>query len=199
VSPETGIALFHLGSGTWSFRPNLVADEGWEYGARLDVTPWWGTDPNLVQFGLDLTVQAGTGATDYGRSSLTARLAVPLPSDLRLGLEAGGGSSVGSPSAQRLWYLGGTSTLRGYDPRAMGGDSYLRGRAELARRFSFGAVSLFSDAGWAGPRSAFDLDQALYSVGTGLSIIDGLVRFDAAWGLNGPRRFRFDAYLDAIL
>jgi hypothetical protein len=39
----------------------------------------------------------------------------------------------------------------------------------------------------------------LYSLGTGVSILDGLVRLDAAWGLRAPTSFRFDMYLDAIL
>ena len=90
-------------------------------------------------------------------------------------------------------------TLRAFDPRQRGGTSFGRARAELARGFSFGAVSLFSDYAWAGLREGFSLDDGLSSVGTGLSILDGLLRFDAAWGLRLPRTFRFDLYLDAIL
>ncbi len=81
----------------------------------------------------------------------------------------------------------------------MGGGSYGRARGELARTFSFGAVSLFADYGWAGVRDEFDVHNGFYSAGLGLSILDGLVRLDSAWGLKRPRGFRFDIYLDAIL
>lgn len=199
VGVETDFALFHAFSDTWAFRPNLLADRGWEYGGLVELTPWWGTDPNLTQGGLDLTLQGATGDFDYARAALVGRLIVPLPARLRVALEAGGGTVWGSPSAHRLWYLGGPSTLRGYTPRALGGQSFGRARAELARGLSVGRVAVFSDVGWAGDRSDIDLDDALYSIGVGLSILDGLIRFDAAWGLRSPREFRFDAYLDQIL
>jgi hemolysin activation/secretion protein len=100
---------------------------------------------------------------------------------------------------QRLWYVGGPTTLRGYHPRALGGTSFGRARAELARGFSFGRLSLFTDLAWAGERDDVRFDDALHSVGVGLSILDGLIRLDGAWGLRSPRDFRFDVYLDQIL
>jgi hemolysin activation/secretion protein len=118
---------------------------------------------------------------------------------MRIALEVGAGTTWGSPSVQRIWHLGGPSTLRGYDPLATSGESFGRGRAELARSFSFGRLSVFSDLGWAGDHRDARLDDALQSVGIGMSILDGLIRFDGAWALDGPRDFRFDAYLDQIL
>ena len=193
---ETDFALFD-----WSnaFRPALPADEGWEYGGIVRLTPWWGTDPFLAQGGLDLTVQGGVGDVEYVRSSLLARVVFPLPEDMRLGLEAGAGTMWGTPSTQRLWYLGGARSLRGYDPIVTSGTSFWRGRAELARTFDFGSASLFSDVGWAGDREAVHLEDALLSLGLGFSILDGLIRMDGAYGLRAPRGFRFDLYLDAIL
>jgi hypothetical protein len=199
VKVETDFALFHIASDSWAFRPNLVAGRGWEYGGAVELTPYWGTDPNLVQGGLDLALQGATGDFEYARTALVGRLVFPLPARLRFALEAGAGSVWGSPSPQRLWYVGGPTTLRGYQPRAAGGDSFGRGRAELARGFSFGRVSLFSDWAWAGPRSDIDFGDGLYSIGAGLSILDGLIRLDGAWGLRAPRDFRFDVYLDQIL
>jgi len=72
-------------------------------------------------------------------------------------------------------------------------------RAELAKTFSFGAVSVFSDVGWAGDRDRMRWKDSLYSVGSGLSLLDGLIRVDAAWGLRAPKGLRLDVYLDAIL
>jgi hypothetical protein len=89
--------------------------------------------------------------------------------------------------------------LRGYGPRTAAGGSFARARAELARAYSFGSVSLFSDYGWAGARSDLELSDGFYSIGAGVSLLDGLIRFDGAYGLVEPRDFRFDFYLDAIL
>jgi hypothetical protein len=199
VEAETSFSLLHATSDTWSFRPNIAADEGWEYGTSLELTPYWGSDPNLAQGGLDLLVQAGTGDFEYARSSLGAHVVLPLPARLRFALEAAAGTSWGSPSVQRLWHLGGPSTIRGYDPRVASGQSFGRARAELARGESFGRISVFSDVGWAGDRRDVRWDDALQSVGIGLSILDGLIRFDGAWAIREPDGFRFDAYLDQIL
>jgi hypothetical protein len=199
VEVETAFSLFHATSDTWTFRPNIAADESWEYGASMEISPWWGTDPNLTQGGLDVFLQGGLGDFEYARSSLVGSLVFPLPARMRFALEAGVGTSWGSPSVQRLWYVGGPSTLRGYDARVAGGQSFGRARVELARGESFGRIALFSDLGWAGDRNDVRFDDAFYSVGVGLSLLDGLIRFDGAWGLVSPKEFRFDAYLDQIL
>jgi hypothetical protein len=199
VRAETDFALFRIRSDSWHFRPNLAAERGWEFGGGIDLTPYWGSDPNLVQGGLDLTVQAAAGDFEYARSALVARLVVPLPARLRVALEAGAGTAWGAPSVQRLWTVGGPGTLRGYEPLARAGTSFWRGRAELARGESFGRLALFSDVGWAGERGSVRWDDALYSVGVGVSILDGLIRLDGAWGLRSPRDFRLDFYLDQLL
>lgn len=193
---ETDFALFDWRS---AFRPGLPADEGWEYGALVHLSPWWGSDPFLAQGGLDLMVQGGVGDFEYVRTSLLARMILPLPDRLRLGLEAGAGTTWGSPSMQRLWYTGGARTLRGYDPVVAAGTSFWRGRAELSRGFDFGSVAIFSDMAWAGDRDTVRLDDALHSVGAGFSILDGLIRMDGAYGLRAPKGFRLELYLDGIL
>jgi len=202
---QTEFALFQFWKDDWTYRPNLETDEGWEYGGEVAVNPWWGTDPRLAQGGFDLYLQGGRFAhtdapsDDYARASLLGRAVMPLPSSLRLAVEAGGGTSAGAPTAQRQWYVGGPRTLRGYDPRLAGGTAFVRGRAEVAKAFDFGSVALFSDWAWAGDRESIDLSQGFTSVGAGLSIIDGLIRIDGGWGLDDPTSFRLDLYLDAIL
>ncbi len=196
---ETDFAVFKLRSDTFHFRDNLAADEGWVYGGQVAITSWWGSDPNLVQGGLELTAEAVTGDFEYARIKLVARLAVPLPSDLHLGLEAGAGEGWGNLTEQRMWHLGGPSSLRGYHPRRLTGTSFVRARGELARAYSFAWVSLFTDVGWAGESESYRFEDALYSAGVGLAVVDGLIRLDSAWGLRRPRAFRLDLYLNAIL
>lgn len=196
---ETTFSLFNFWRDGWAFRPNIAADRGWEYGAQIDVTPWWGSDPMLAQGGFDLTVQGGVGDVEYARTSLVGTAIVPLPAQLRLAVEAGGGTSWGAPSVQRMWYVGGPRTIRGYDPLTAGGADFARGRVELARTASFGAVSVFSDFGWAGDFDSFGWDDGFTSIGVGTSLLDGILRLDAAYGLDADNPFRIDFYLDGIL
>lgn len=195
----TEFAVFQFWKDGWAFRPNIVADEGWEYGAVLDVNPWWGSDPLLTQGGFDLMVQAGSGMSKYGRASLIGRLILPVPLGMRLAVETGGGTSWGDPTVQRLWYVGGSRTLRGFVPRIAGGEDFTRARLEIAKTFTWGALSLFSDYGWAGAWDGFDISAGYTSLGLGLSMIDGLLRMDAAKGVRDPKTFRLDVYLDGIL
>ena len=43
------------------------------------------------------------------------------------------------------------------------------------------------------------IEEHLYSIGLGASLLDGLIRMDISRGLVTPASFRFDLYLDAIL
>jgi hypothetical protein len=164
----------------------------------IDLMPRWGTDPSLARGGLDFTLQGGFGEADFARASLLGRVVLPLPADLRVGLEAGAGTSWGAPPPQRLWYVGGSRSLRGYEPRVGVGTSFGRARGELTRRHRFGAVSLFSDLGWAGAAGDARFEDALLSVGMGLTLLDGLIRMDGAYALRAPRGLRLDFHLDAI-
>jgi len=199
VEKETDVQLRRLWDDDRRFRPNIPAEDGWELGSSLELSRRWGRDPMRTRGGAEAFVQGGAGDFDYVRSSLGADVTLALRSHFSLTLEGQAGTSWGSPSVQRLWYVGGPLTLRGFAPRAMGGPSFGRARVELDRSFSFGRVVAFTDAGWAGDRADFALDEALYSAGTGLAIIDGILRIDGAWMLQDPHDFRLDIYLDQIL
>ena len=206
---NTSVALTHLFDSKWRFRPNMAADRIEEAGGELSLMPWWGTDPLLPQFGLEIRamgaawrpVGADDEVRDYARLRTVLRSAIPLVSGRwRIGLEAGAGTSWGDLPAQRNFLLGGSATLRGYTASVLSGTSYGRGRLEVARVFPASTLSFFGDGGWAGDRDLFDADDILYSVGVGGSILDGLIRMDISRGLRGPfKRTRFDLYLDAIL
>ena len=114
-------------------------------------------------------------------------------------LEAGAGTSEGDVPAQKYFFLGGAKTLRGYGGASAVGTSFLRGRAELARTTPAFGVAVFSDAGWAGPRSTFTSSQALLSAGVGLTVLDGLVRIDLARALRVPKGWRLELHLDSVL
>ncbi|HSJ23540.1 MAG TPA: hypothetical protein VK929_02575 [Longimicrobiales bacterium] len=213
------------------FRENIAAYESRQAGAAIRVRPWWGTDPTAAQFGIDVLMQgehtwfpddAGTGAVV--RAQATLRGAVPLTAGVRLGAELGAGLAHGTLDhatmdgvpPQRLFYLGGASTLRGYGPGTLWGPEMLRGRLELARTFSFGGLAAFGDyartsSGTITGGTALgdgEWTNELFAAGAGLSLLDGLVRLDLAHGI-GPRRgwqaeqarrgWRLDLHVDAVL
>lgn len=198
VSPSADFAVAHIGSDGWTFRENLRAREGWDAGWTAEAAPWWGTDPRALRGGVALRARQGWGDWSYTTVDGRGTILVPVPGDVRIEAEAAGGTSWGEPPPQRWFLMGGATTLRGYEPVARAGTSFARIRGAVARHFAFGAVSLFSDAAWAGPRDAFDAGDALVSAGVGLALVDGLIRADAAWGLRDPRGFRLELYLDGI-
>ena len=122
--------------------------------------------------------------------------------DTRISLEAGVGTSVGRLPIQRGWYIGGPSTLRGFPPRVLGGSRFARVRAGVIRSFSFGDISFFSDGAWVPYHHHFEGEAddygTLFSVGSGLSVLDQLIHLDASWNVEAFRlsSIRFDAYLD---
>ena len=209
VPNKTDFALFRAFDGEGTFLPNMDADRVEEVGGEITLAPWWGTDPQASQVGLELYGQGGawrrpdsTAVEEYARASALLRLAVPLASARwRVGLEAGGGSTWGKAPLQRRWFLGGPVSLRGYPASVRSGNSFARGRVEVARTFPQAVtLSWFGDVGWAGLREDLGTARPLYGVGMGASLLDGLIRMDLSHGLRGPeKRLRFDLYLDALL
>lgn len=199
VSRETNVSLRKAWDGDFNFRPNVTAAKTELAGATLTVRPWWGSDPFRLQFGLDGMVEGATGGYTFGRARLIARSAVPLGQRYRIGVEAGAGTAEGDVPPQRLWYLGGAGTLRGYDGSSLVGTSFTRARADFARTFGWGALTVFSDAGWAGNRATYHSGDVIYSAGVGSSLLDGLFRLDLARQLNRDRKWRLELYVDALL
>lgn len=208
---HTDFALFRAFDRGWDFRENVAADEVEEVGGELRLSPWWGQDPAGARLGVELF---GRGAAwrrpgeetreSYGQASAMVQAIVPVSGEgwqrWRVGIEAAGGNTWGQAPVQRSWFLGSAASVRGFPASTLSGPSFLRGRLEVGRTYEGFAASLFGDAGWAGPVGEFDLDDLLYGVGVGGSIMDGFIRLDFSQGLKGPRRqFRVELYLDAIL
>lgn len=108
--------------------------------------------------------------------------------------EAEWGASLGDPPPQRLFLLGGSGTLPGYDFRSFVGDRYARGSIELTRELvgPWIAGRLIGGAGWTTLRSAsapagWDVsstDGVRSYAGAGLSVLSDAVRLDLARGLD---------------
>jgi hypothetical protein len=214
VETSTDFAVFKAFDGDWRFRDNVVAQElSPEVGASFVWSPWSSTDPLKPQVGFELFTQGAFAWTDsitfdYERASLTLRGAFPLPRRVRLGLELGAGESLGDLPAQRAWFMGGPQTLRGYPAASSIGPSFVRGRFEVGVGLAAISLAGFTDYAWTGQGLDVYIDErnrSLYSVGGGLSILDGVIRFDIAKGLRrlpgAAKRpgWRVDLYLDGIL
>ena len=183
------------------FDPNIVADDGLFAGMSLMATPWWGL--GTVQGGLELFGEGVAPEMEvdstFARARLTGRAILPFLFGMRLGTEAALGHSWGTTPVQYDWFLGGATTVRGYDGGAMVGESMARARVELTRGNTAAGFALFADAGWAGVRDDFDTDDALFGAGVGFTLMDGLLRLDVARGFTGPTGWRIHFHLDALL
>jgi hemolysin activation/secretion protein len=114
-------------------------------------------------------------------------------------LTLAGGSSIGGLPSQRLWYLGGSQTVRGQSPdTAQSGNAFWLTRAELGSIDASMRPTLFADLGWVGDRAKLSaIGRPMSGVGAGVSFLDGLFRFDVARGIYPRKQFRVDLYLEA--
>jgi hypothetical protein len=190
--------------GSDGFRPieNIAAERIRETGASLRNLSSFGLDPNGFRLLSDVRVEGATGGRDYGRGALDLTLSHPLGRvlhrDFATAITAGAGTSAGTVPVQRLWYLGGTSTIRGEPAGSMAGDSYWLTHTELG----YGSPGMrriaFFDLGWAGDRTQWrDVGRPASGVGIGASLLDGLIRFDVARGLYPTAQWHSALYLEA--
>ncbi len=184
-------------SGT--FVPNIEAAAGSYAGGGVRWHAARGLDPRGVRLASDVRLEAAGGAASYGRAAGDVTLSSGLPHSLGAALTLAAGSSAGGLPPQRMWYLGGTETVRGQQP-----DTAQRGNAFWLTRLEFGPalpgyrVLLFGDLGWTGDRAAIrNLIRPMSGVGVGLSTFDGLVRLDVARGIYPRAQTRVTAYLSA--
>jgi hypothetical protein len=196
---ETDFSVRHLFDKSHTFEPNIVADRNNAVGMEGVLRFHHGLNPTGFRFGAELYGNGATGTFDYARAALTLRLAIPLPGPLDMATEYAAGTSVDSLPVQHRWYIGGATTLRGYYAGTMTGESFWRGRAEIG--YGLPAIRLigFGDVGWAGPRDSFSKGRPLLSAGAGISVMDGILRFDVARALREPKGWLATLYFDAAL
>jgi hypothetical protein len=181
------------------FEPNITTTSSLYAGARSRITQTIGEDPHGFRLFNDLRLEAAHGDTGtYGRAALDMTASRGIGNGA-VSLTVAGGTSVGVLPIQRHWFLGGTHTVRGLRPGTGVGNAFWMSRAEAGYGFSAVRPVIFGDIGWAGDRTNWsDIGMPLSGVGAGFSILDGLVRFDVARGLQpaGQRGWRVDAYLE---
>ena len=194
---NTSFSLARVVHGS-AFEPNLEAVRGAFVGARTRYTNTIGEDPESFRLFTDFRAEAV-----HGDTGTYARTAVDLTASHGFGnwsgaLTLAGGTSAGPVPAQRYWYLGGNQTVRGQRPGRQAGNAFWLSRIEIAQGLSIVRPVVFADLGWAGDRTHLNrIGLPMSGVGAGFTLMDGLVRFDVARGINPERMWRVDTYVEA--
>ena len=194
---ETQLSLAHAINGL-RFRENVAATRADLAGASVRIPFSLGLDPQALRLSGALRAEGAVGDLEFVRGALDLAMTRALPWRLAGALTVSGGTTTGDVPAQRLWYLGGTHTVRGHSIGTNAGDAYWLGRAELSTdRTAFRPV-VFFDAGWAGSRDNWSHPgKPMLGTGLGWSVLEGLLRFDVAKGIRPNRGVRAALYLDA--
>jgi hypothetical protein len=197
ATQRTTFSLARASFGT-QFDTNLVAQRGLYAGGRTRLTHTLGLDPLGFRLFSDGRIEAARGDSGgYGR------VALDLTASRGFGrgaasLTLAGGTSAGTLPAQRLWFLGGSQTVRGQAPGAKFGNAFWLARAEVAPGDGAVRPTIFADLGWAGDRARVrEVGRPMSGVGVGASLLDGLVRFDVARGIYPGKGFRVESYVEA--
>ena len=180
------------------FPNNIAVTRGTVAGLSLRKRGSYGADPDGLRLYSDVRLEGVAGTFDYGRAMADATVTHPLGGPFDAALTLSGGTSGGSVPTQRLWYLGGSSTVRGQDVGVAVGDAYWLTRLELGMGTAFARPVVFGDLGWAGDRHNWNERVIPVSgAGVGASFMDGLVRMDLAKGIRPRGGVRASLYLDA--
>jgi hemolysin activation/secretion protein len=194
---KTNFSLAHS-FGADGFTDNIDADNGNIVGLAVERHGSYGLDPHGFRFFGSLRGEGATGSFDYGRAMFDATVSRGITPRLDGALTLGGGTSAGKLPAQRLWYLGGSQTVRGQEAGTYFGDAFWMGRVELGSSFVGARPVVFYDVGWAGDRRDFgDPGKPMSGAGVGASFMDGLVRFDLARGIYPKKKVRASLYVEA--
>lgn len=198
VDKNTDISVRHAINKDYRFNPNIQAQAATQSGASLLLRHDFGLNPGGFRAGIDVGATGEAGTFDFVKPTATIRFSAPI---LRFAaaVEGAAGTSTGSVPTQSLWYLGGVTSLRGYQVGVLSGDSYWRARGEIGTKLPIARLTVFSDLGWAGARDDFAKSKPLTSVGAGFSFMDGIVRFDVAHALRGSKDWRVYFYMGGVL
>ncbi|MDB4873767.1 MAG: hypothetical protein JWM41_213 [Gemmatimonadetes bacterium] len=207
IEPNTHASLGNA-FGHAGFVRNIDAAELTALGVGGELTRTFGIDPERANLFTRLRVEGAftdgrdsIGMSGYGRLAGDATFTRGL-GPLDAALTGAAGTSAGDLPAQRAFYVGGLQTVRGQFARPDGagrvGDAFWLARVEVGPKSLAARPTLFYDVGWAGRRADFaQPGRPLSGAGVGLSLLDGLLKLDAARGIYPEKRWRFDLSLGA--
>lgn len=185
------------GSNDDRFIPNVVAQQGWWYGAALRWRGSRGLDPRGWRVAADLRAEGATGETDFARGVFETTVSRGL-GPVAASLTGAAGMTGGTVPPQRNFFLGGLQTVRGQTAGTGVGEAFWLGRLELGSNRSGVRPVIFGDLGWAGARDAWgEAGRPMSGAGVGASFLDGMIRLDLSRGMHPRWQTRLDLYLEA--
>lgn len=179
------------------FIGNPLANRVTEYGASVKLRNSMGIDPQGWRVLNDVRVEGAGGDLAYGRGLVDLTLSKGF-GRFAGALTTSGGWTVGTVPTQRLFYLGGSQTIRGQTALTGAGDAFWMTRAELGTSTAVARPVVFADIGWAGDRRKWSQQgRPMTGAGVGASFLDGLFRIDLSRGIYPKKQTRLDLYLEA--
>jgi hypothetical protein len=155
------------------FEDNINADNGNIVGVAAERHGSRGLDPHGLRLFGTVRGEAATGSFDFARAMLDATVSHGISKRFDGAITVGAGSSAGEVPAQRLWYLGGSQTVRGQQAGTNIGNAFWMGRVEVGSSFVGARPVVFYDIGWAGDRRDFsDPGRPMSGAGVGASFMD---------------------------
>jgi len=136
------------------FEDNINATNGNVVGFAAERHGTHGLNPNGFRMFGSARAEGATGSFDYARGMIDATLSRGITRRIDGALTIGAGTSGGTVPVQRLWYLGGSQSVRGQQAGAQVGDAFWMSRIELGSSFVGARPVVFYDVGWAAPVSA---------------------------------------------
>ena len=175
--------------GIWghgTFQPNSPVADGTYYRASITrpISIW---QASVVTGGDVLGNDSVLSARVWGTTS------IPFAFLRRTGtLTLRAGTSTGDPMSQLAFRVGGPHTVRGYSYGTRTGSEFWSAQLDFAvARSPFWAPVVFFDIG-----DTFDADP-LMGAGAGLSLVNGMLRFNLSKGLRPEAGIRFDLAFSA--
>jgi hypothetical protein len=198
-SAETGTD-FHL-LGIFSHRPvsPVPPVEPGDF-IGLEVAHRWHSDvdPRTMRFFMGSHLEGAVGSLDYLRVRANGGMTVPLGDGWGSAVELAAGWGSSRLPLQRSFFPGGPEGYRGGRVGERLGKSFWLMRAEVGRGLPGARVVAFGDMLRLDPFGTGSPSGADMAAGVGLSLLDGLVRFDVGRRVSGAGPWRVHAYLDGL-
>ncbi len=176
---RTDYSLFTPDSMTLG--PGLEAENGDFGGIRVDLEHQRGLDLEQGVVVTSVWMGATSGDRDYFKGGAMVD-ALRSWGWWAVGIRTGGGWILGDAPIQREYFLGGATSVRGVPPATLQGPVMALGRLEMGFGPPASRLIGFGDIGWAGESGRLARGA---SAGIGLSLMEGLVRLDLAFPLQG--------------
>ena len=185
--------------GSTGLRENPGIPSGWRAGVRASAGAQWGGPSGAGVWTATLRGEAAVGDARYARGLATLGWTALLGNWLGVGVRGSFGLASRDAPPDALFHPGGTRSLRAFRGGARSGEAVWLLRAEVGAGVAAARWVAFTDLGRAGARDDIPWAPDAASVGSGVSLLDGILRLDLARAVRGGDDWRIHFYLDGLL